>query len=135
MFIKMIIIAVVAVALLVAFSSEINAYFPNTVTTGLESLKADLGSIKQETLESAEQKITNSSQKITAQLSRTANDTLGTAGQMLDSAEDRMSATGGMLQDGLADLGTASSKFVEENITERVGSLGMADGLEPASDT
>lgn len=127
MLIKLLIAGIIVLAGLVVFSTEINTHFPNTVSTGLESFKLDVASMTDQTLSVAGQKITNSSQRISAQLSSTADDTLDAAGHALEYAEDGAGTAGSAIGDGIGRLGEASGEFVEENITDRVGSLAAGD--------
>lgn len=124
MLIKLGIIAAVSVGLLIAFSSEINEYFPNTATAGLDSFKQDVNSITAQSLESAEQRVDSSSREIKAQLSDASDRTLDAAGQALEYAEGRIDSATEKIGEELTGLEDASAEFVEENITEKIESLG-----------
>ncbi len=69
MLLKIGLIAAILVVGGVIFSSEIQAIFPNTSTTGLDSFETDVNTLTEKSLESAEQKIGSGVDKIETKLS------------------------------------------------------------------
>lgn len=130
MFIKLGIIAVISVGILIAFSSEINEYFPNTVTTGLESFKLDLNSIAGRSLDTTEQRLDSSTEKIKLQLSTAGDETLESAGHTLQYAEEQINSAAEILVEELNELKDTSTEFVEENITDTMESLDAGSVLD-----
>lgn len=130
MFIKLGIIAVVSVGILMVFSSEINEYFPNTVTAGLESFKLDLNSIADRSLDSTGQGLDSSTEKIRSQISAAGDETLESAGQTLQYAEEQINSAAEILGEELNELKDTSTEFVEENITDTVESLDAGNVLD-----
>jgi len=69
MLLKLGIIAVILVVGGVIFSSEIQEIFPNTSTTGLDSLENDVNTLTEKSLESVEQKIGSGVDKVETKIS------------------------------------------------------------------
>lgn len=128
MLIKLGILAVVIVGTLIAFSPEINKYFPNTITNSFESLKLDLDSITSQTTQSADQKI----DLLTQESSAMANEAFDSAGRVVEYAEDQFSMTSDRFEEDLAEFTDTSATFVEENITDKVESIDV-DALIPGT--
>ena len=111
MLIKLAIMVIVSAGLLMAFSTEIRGYFPNTITIGLESFKLDVIHLATQSLETAEQKVDSSSQKITEQLSTVRNETLDSAGHTINYAEDQLDSAAETLVEEITGIQDSSAGF------------------------
>lgn len=114
MFIKLIMIAVIAVGTIMLFSSEISEYFPNTATSGMDSFKQDVSSAASKILESAEQRVDSSSQTVKTQLSTTT---------AFEQASDEIGNITGDIRDKLMGFFDASTEFVDQNISATLQSV------------
>jgi len=68
MFLKIGILATILVIGGIMFSSEIQAIFPNTSTTVVDSLETDVNTITEKSVDSAEKKIESSVDKVETKL-------------------------------------------------------------------
>jgi len=63
MLLKIILAGVILIIGEIIFSSEIQEFFPNTTTNGVNSLKSDIQTLTTHSIESAEEKIDSSIEK------------------------------------------------------------------------
>lgn len=129
MIIKLVIIAVIAVGFLMAFSTEIEEHFPNTVTTGIDAVKLDLQHKINRSLETADQKLDTSSHQITSGLATVKDETVDSAEQTIQYTEEQVSLASEKLGEDLTNIQDTSSEFIEENIAEKVKPFNPIDIL------
>ena len=94
------------------FSSEIQQYFPNTSTDGVNSLKTDVNTLTTKSFESAEQKITSSAEQAGTKLSDFGHQSVQTAENTINSSVEQAETK-------LSEIKQDSSEFIEENITDK----------------
>lgn len=109
----MVLIAVVTIGIFMVFSSEIEEYFPNTITTGIESFKLDLSNIFTSSLNRAEHQIESSTHQITSSLDTARDETINTAAQTIRYTEQQLEITGEKLDEDLTHIQDASTNLVE----------------------
>ncbi len=120
MFVKLGLVVLVVAIFFVAFSSEINEYFPNAATTGIDSLKQDLDSLTRQQLSSVELQIDSSSQDIHTRLSDMGNKIVDATSHTFVQAEDQLDSVAQQISQ---DLGDTSAEFIEKNVTEKLESI------------
>lgn len=112
MLLKLGIIATILIVGGIIFSSEIQQYFPNTSTDGVNSLKTDVNTLTTESFESAEQKITSSAEQAGTKLSDFGHQSVQTAENTINSSVEQAETK-------LSEIKQDSSEFIEENITDK----------------
>ena len=120
MFLKIAIIATIAVAGGILFSSEIQAILPNTSTTGINSLESDISTLTTKSIDSADQKIESSIQQVESKLSDIGHQTVQTA-------ENTINSTTVHVQTKLTEIKQNSTEYVEENISDKFSFLDSSD--------
>lgn len=93
---KLILVGIGVVAVFALFSSEINSYFPNVVTTGVDSFKQDASSLASSSVESVQDRIDSSSQSVRENIFAAADQTVRGAENQLGSAADTIGQTLGL---------------------------------------
>lgn len=113
MLLKIGIIASIVVLGGIIFSGEIQEIFPNSSTTGVNSLKTDVSTIAAESIESAEQKIDLTVKKAENKISDFGHQTIQTAESTIDESLDKAG-------NQISEIKQDSSEYVEEKITEKI---------------
>ncbi|HUT05800.1 MAG TPA: hypothetical protein VMW74_03805 [Nitrosopumilaceae archaeon] len=120
MILKLGILVVILVVGGIIFSSEIQTYFPNTSSTGINSLETDVNTITTKSLESAEKKIGSSVDKVESKISDIGHQTVQTAENSINSSVDQVETK-------LSEIKQNSTEYVEEKISDKFSFLNPSD--------
>jgi hypothetical protein len=120
MIIKLVIIGAVIVMGGIAFASEFKEIFPNTTTTGVNSLKSDVSTLTMDSIQTAEQTIDSSVEKAETELTNFGHQTIQTAEQTIDSSVEKAEI-------GFSEITQNSTNYVEENIVNNIPFLNEED--------
>lgn len=113
MLLKLGIIASIVIIGGIIFSAEIQEIFPNSSTTGVNSLKTDVKLIASESIDSAEQKIDSTVEKAETKLSDFGHQTIQKAENKIDQSVEKT-------ENQISEIKQESSEYVEETITEKL---------------
>jgi hypothetical protein len=120
MIIKLAIIGAVVLIGGITFASEFQELFPNTTSTGVNSLKSDVSALAKESIQTAEQTIDSSVEKAETKLTDFGHQTIETAERTIDSSVEKAETK-------FSEIKQNSTNYVEENIVDKIPFLNEED--------
>ena len=113
MFLKLGIIGVILIVGGIIFSSEISTLFPNTTSTGVDSLKTDVKTLATDSADTVNKKIESTVDKAETELTEFGQKSIQSAEETLESSVDKVETK-------FSEIQNDSEEYLEENITENI---------------
>ena len=113
MFLKLGIIGIVLIVCGIIFSSEILSNFPNTTSTGIDSLKSDANALVTAAKDTT-------SQRIEATVDNAEKEFTKFSHNAIQSAEKTLESSVNQTEIKLSEIKNDSSEYFEENIAEKI---------------
>ena len=100
----------------IIFSSQIQEIFPSTSTNGVNSLKSDVSSLTEKSIETAEEKIGSTVDKAEIKLTEFGQNTI-------QKAEDTIESSVKEAENKISEIHKNSTEYITENIKKNLPTL------------
>ena len=113
MMLKIAIIGSILVIGGIIFSTQIQEIFPNTSSDGVNSLKSDISSLTTKSIQTVEEEVNSSVEKVENKITEIGN-------QTVNKAEETIKSSINETETKFSEIHQNSKEYIEKNITEKI---------------